>query len=321
VLTSELSEERPIAITKRYSCNAFPHMVSIVGTARISSRPFVKIYDSAGEGGAVWSLWNPKELPQEPRYEMGRSYFNVRKAESVAAAKCTPEDGNQGGCVEEFFDEIVEGSVSPALIPPNAAAFGARLNRARESASAGVECEIRQVGTKDPESLGFSSAAEAQKAVLSSLEPMKVGYVHAGSTSCQPNDVCCKPYSNCPECLLFFYRVEGDADGAPRGGVVVDTAGPVPRVVKFAGDPKAKEIANKIQQAGLWTAQRARQLLIVPELNLRLVEIVKNGSPAFMPDRKLPHFNPQQSYSLNQLQKTLKDHFPMPKPRLKPPPP
>jgi hypothetical protein len=155
-----------------------------------------------------------------------------------------------------------------------------------------------------PTSLGFSSDAEAQTAVLTKHEPLEVGYIHAGNSTCSA-------YSNCPGCLMFFYRGGQDDEDSPRGGVVVDNQSSFWPVVKFAGDRTLKELVSAIRDSEPLPTIRARRLLIVPELRLRFVEVVKSGQTVFAPLGKIPHFNPKKTYTMDQITKTLREDFPM----------
>jgi len=277
-LSLQLQGKSGVAVTQQYVCNSSAHIVTIIGTAMVGARPFAEFFDSSGLGNFVWSLYTPI-LINEPQYIQSRSYFKVTKPERMADAKCTAEDGIDGGCDEDLptFDTREPRTLpAPALLDD-----GAPKPEARAAAQCGIAL-VRELGRQHPKSMGFASAAEAATAELSESASFKVAYMHTGA-----DNRCTDSETNCPTCELFHYRVNGRG----RGDMIVGLHEGTWQVVKMGGDPSAEQLASASPHSDSLAGAKPRTLLIVPELGVRLIQVgadqfLRVGSPTHDANRR-----------------------------------
>jgi hypothetical protein len=323
-MRAESAAQRGVTITQRYACGG-SHMMTVVGAARAGSRHFVEIYDPAGAGFFVWSLYAPGLL-DEPEYVESRSHFEVVPQQP---AVCTPKDGDAQGCLEPDFQADLEplASVKRARAAgPLASGPDKDAEQARDAAECGMAL-VRALGSQHPASLNFASASEAKSATLNEDQAVRPVYLPAAGT-------CADPRSNCPTCHMFFYEVAGKG----KGELIVAKHEGVWQVVKVAGDPDADLVLQTLRgtkkqaplppgpgpvvppslpNGPLGKTLKLRQLLIVPELRLRLLQVgtTQTQRPRFAPIGRIPGTEPTQTFTAADLRTYLERQFPSFKPK------
>lgn len=315
-LKTEIDAGRAFAVTEEYpspNANERPtaHMFVVTGYAVIGGVTFAELYDPSG--AYSWHIYkNSTMLDGEDTYRPIRAYFSIQATKGGDPSRCKQMDSGavaddacnecwvyqNGVCPTSATGGAIAGNGVPPSAPsssilagglqgqpistqpgapplphvgvalgapqPVSCSQGSGSNDALTEARLSI-ATLKELGNADPASLNFTATKPADQAALDEqTPPLPSAYLHVGATSTS---------AEVPGAFIYFYKVGTKDLGMLR---VMKHSDDKWRAVAFFQDRWASELASETRS--LFLHQHITPtLVIVPELNLRLLKIKKNN--------------------------------------------